>query len=137
MSSVIDDTPVKDPRGCRAYTPQTRRLTSTVHCLEGSHDTPSRQEYQQAMTELSKKKADAVMARANAAATQKAEKEAKDSEEHAQKFAVEQKFKLCDTVNTVKAQRILADLIKPTEEGGYSFKDLNEFFQSAFRPGGE
>jgi hypothetical protein len=89
------------------------------------------------MTELSKKKADAVTARANAAATQKAEKEAKGSEEHAQKFAVEQKFKLRDTVNTVKAQRILADLIKPTEEGGYSFKDLNEFFQSAFRPGGE
>ncbi|KAJ7851211.1 hypothetical protein B0H13DRAFT_2360239 [Mycena leptocephala] len=135
MSSVIDETPVKNPRGRPAYTPRTRRLTSMVRRLEGSHDTPSRQEYQQAMTELSKKKADAITAWVNAAATQKAEKEAKDAEERAQKFAVEQK--LHDTANTVKAQRVLADLIKPTEEGGYNFKDLNEFFQSAFRPGGE
>ncbi|KAK7013922.1 hypothetical protein R3P38DRAFT_3575386 [Favolaschia claudopus] len=38
---------------------------------------------------------------------------------------------------TIKAQHVLADVLKPAEDGGYNFVDLEEFFQGVFRPGGD
>jgi hypothetical protein len=38
---------------------------------------------------------------------------------------------------TRDAQKVLADVTSSTEDGGYNFKDLNEFFSSIFRSGGD
>ncbi|KAJ7663707.1 hypothetical protein DFH06DRAFT_986655 [Mycena polygramma] len=133
MSSVIDETPVKDPRGRPAYTPETRQLTSTIRQFRGDdvEDTPSRHAHEQAATELARKKEVFAASRAQAAAAAAAQK-LQEAEQLAQ---AEKKAR--DTENTVKAQRVLADLTKPTEEGGYNFASMDEFFQAIFRPGGD
>ncbi|KAJ7430322.1 hypothetical protein B0H11DRAFT_1764586 [Mycena galericulata] len=131
MSSVIDVTPVKDPRGRPAYTPNTRRLVSTVRRFDSSQDTPSREAYQKAAEELNNKKADAAAARVQTAAALAAQK----VQEREQAAAAEKKA--LDAANTLKAQQVLADITKSTEDGGYNFKDLDEFFQGVWRAGGD
>ncbi|KAJ7811323.1 hypothetical protein B0H14DRAFT_2606589 [Mycena olivaceomarginata] len=142
MSSVIDETPVKDPRGRPAYTPQTRKLASTVRLFDGSQDTPGREAYQQAYTQLTKKKADAAAAQAQAAAAvaaQKAAERAREAEEQARNAATlaAAAQKEHDAANTVKAQKVLSDVLKSEKEGGHNFEDMDDFFRGVFRPGGD
>ncbi|KAK7030657.1 hypothetical protein R3P38DRAFT_3266396 [Favolaschia claudopus] len=131
MSSVIDETPIKDPRGRPAYTPETRKLSTVVRRLEGSQITPDRVAYQEALAQLTEKKEHAVADRAFAAE----QKRLMEAEEQAKQAADLRRAR--DAECTIKAQQVLADVLKPAEDGGYNFVDLEEFFQGVFRPGGD
>ncbi|KAJ6474386.1 hypothetical protein DFH09DRAFT_1343274 [Mycena vulgaris] len=119
MSSVVDVTPVKAPGA--------------------PPDTPSRHSYEKADDMLKKKKADAAAGKergvkqaTDLAAAQKIQAAAAVEEQLTRAAAAEKQ--LSDLHNTRKAHRVLTDLTKPTEEGGYNFKDLNEFFESMYGP---
>ncbi|KAK6992307.1 hypothetical protein R3P38DRAFT_3435555 [Favolaschia claudopus] len=131
MSSVIDETPIKDPRGRPAYTPETRKLSTVVRRLEGSQITPDRVAYQEALAQLTEKKEHAAAHRAFAAQ----QKQLIEAEEQAKQAADLRRAR--DAECTIKAQQVLADVLKPAEDGGYNFVDLEEFFQGVFRPGGD
>lgn len=138
LSSVVDLTPVKDPRGRPAYTPDTRKLVSTIRQTGSNQDTPTREAHWDAAQKLAAKKEDAAAKKAQAAhevAAQKARERIEAEAEREKNAAAAQK--LLDTMNTLKAQQVLADLTKPTEEGGYNFNSLDEFFQACWRPGGD
>ncbi|KAJ7929449.1 hypothetical protein B0H13DRAFT_2228509 [Mycena leptocephala] len=112
MSSLIDTTPIKEPRGRPQHTPGTRRLNSTLRRLGSSQHTP---EYQQTAAKLEQKRVDAAAARAR----NTAEKAAQKAQELAQ------------------VQQVLHDITQATEDGGYNFDDLDDFFQGVFQPGGD
>ncbi|KAJ7448400.1 hypothetical protein FB451DRAFT_1053929 [Mycena latifolia] len=94
--------------------------------------------YTKAAAELAKKKEETAARKEKAAqeeAAKKAEAAAQAAAEQLKIAAAEKKVQ--DTANTIKAQRVIADLTKSTEDGGYNFKDLDEFFQGVFRVGGD
>jgi hypothetical protein len=135
MSSVYDITPVKDGRGRPAYTPETRQLSSMIRGLATNQDTPRREAYEKATADLERKKEASRLAAAEVSAAETAAARARAAEESAQIAASAKKA--LDAQNTVKAQQVLTDLTKSTAEGGYNFKDLDEFFQGGFRMGGD
>ncbi|KAJ6573347.1 hypothetical protein B0H10DRAFT_2237103 [Mycena sp. CBHHK59/15] len=119
LSSVIDATPVKNPRGHPAHTPETRNLTSTMRRLATAQDTPSRGAYKRAEAELARKKTEAAATRAQATEAELAHRvqRAAEATKAATALAAVEK-KVADTLNTRKAHQVIADLTKPTEEGG-------------------
>jgi multidrug efflux pump subunit AcrA (membrane-fusion protein) len=94
-------------------------------------------EYQQTVAKLEQKQADAAAARAqNIAerAAQKAQELARVAEEQAKQATADRKARLAQ--NILKAQQVLHDVTQATEDSGYNFDGLDDFFQGIFQPGG-
>ncbi|KAJ7022232.1 hypothetical protein C8F04DRAFT_1272780 [Mycena alexandri] len=130
ISSVIDETPVKDRRGRPAFTPRTRQLTSTVRALHGNQsETPRREAYQEAAAQLAQRKADSAAARAQAgaaAAVQKAEEQALAREELDKKAGAETRTREAELTrsDSAKEDYISAELAAIYQQEGRVIQNL-------------
>ncbi|KAJ7238249.1 hypothetical protein C8J57DRAFT_1246666 [Mycena rebaudengoi] len=118
--------PVKRRPGRPQHSPETHILHSTLRHLRGSgQSTPAQQEEFRRASETLQRKRAASAERRTAALKKRGRGESGGRKValHAQK--------------TRDAQQVLADVTASTEDGGYNFKDLDEFFSAIFRTGGD
>ncbi|KAJ7021118.1 hypothetical protein C8F04DRAFT_1274108 [Mycena alexandri] len=151
--SMVDVTPLK-PRaklGRPKLTPQTRRLKKTVQKFASSQLTPDRDTVKKAKAELEEKAALAAASRM--AEKERLATEAAESKAHEKKLAAEQKAKeeearqaIVDAKNTIQSRpkysphpnREVIRLLSMSEtDGGFAFKNLEEFFDALWCRGGD
>ncbi|KAJ7177836.1 hypothetical protein C8R46DRAFT_987802 [Mycena filopes] len=135
--SIVDVTPLrpKTRQGRPAFTPQTRNLKKTVRKFAGSRNSPDKRQHEEARAEL-KRKAE------EKAALRTAEKEERRAHQHslaAEKKAREDAAKqaLVDADNTRRAQEVIRLLTASDADGGFNFRNLEEFFDALWRRGGD
>ncbi|KAJ7277272.1 hypothetical protein C8J57DRAFT_1581612 [Mycena rebaudengoi] len=121
--------PVKRRPGRPQHSPETHILHSTLRHLRGSgQSTPAQQEEFRCASETLQRQRATSAERRTAALKEEveaAERVAKEEEEKAtaEKIALHAQ-------KTRDAQQVLADVTASTEDGGYNFKDLDEFFSA-------
>ncbi|KAF7378269.1 hypothetical protein MSAN_00252300 [Mycena sanguinolenta] len=129
--STVDVEPLKPrtKKGRPPYTPHTRRLKRTVQKLRSSNRSPDKRMVSAAELELENKAA---------AKKQKAllEAEAKERErvQQAAKEAAESKARL-EEDETRRAQGVIKRITASEADGGFNFKNLDQFFTALWRTG--
>ncbi|KAJ7265697.1 hypothetical protein C8J57DRAFT_1620793 [Mycena rebaudengoi] len=128
--------PVKRRPGRPQHSLETHILHSTLRHLRGSgQSTPAQQEEFRCASETLQRKRAASAERRTAALKEEVEAAERVAKEEEEKAAAE-KVAL-HAQKTRDAQQVLADVTASTEDGGYNFKDLDEFFSAIFRTGGD
>lgn len=141
--SVVDVTPLKPKtkRGRPAYTPETRRLKDTVQKFSSSEYSPHKREHTAAMAELERKSIALAAAKKRMdkiSAEKKAQEKARWKQlakEKAVKEVAERKAAF-EAEATGRAQNVARLITARTEDGGFNFASLDEFFDALWRRGG-
>ncbi|KAJ7184705.1 hypothetical protein C8R46DRAFT_1186051 [Mycena filopes] len=135
--SIVDVTPLrpKTRKGRPAFTPQTRNLKKTVRKFAGSRNSPDKRQHEEARAELRRKAEEKAALRTAEKEEHRAHQRSLAAEKKAREDAAKQA--LVDAENTRRAQEVIRLLTASDADGGFNFRNLEEFFDALWRRGGD